>query len=82
MLGFATQGHQGVSSLAGIIATSPLIQQAKPASKLLRWIGSKLGLIAPYTLIPAEVVATVCNLLDICALRLNICLFCIPGSLP
>ncbi|KAF9460731.1 Alpha/Beta hydrolase protein [Collybia nuda] len=62
VLGFVTQGvnspHQTtVSSLAGVIATSPLITQTKPAPKLLRWVGGKASSFAPHTLIPATVVA-------------------------
>lgn len=44
-----------VDFLSGIIAGSPLIQQTKPASKLLRWVGGKVSLVAPYQLIPAAV---------------------------
>ncbi|KAF8161353.1 Alpha/Beta hydrolase protein [Crassisporium funariophilum] len=62
VLGFATQGEKGshratLSSLAGVIATSPLLEQATPASKLAKWIGGKLSALAPYTLIPAGVKA-------------------------
>ncbi|KAF8886024.1 Alpha/Beta hydrolase protein [Infundibulicybe gibba] len=56
-LGFPTQGDKSTSpALSGVIATSPLIHQTKPASKLLRWIGGIVSLLAPYALIPAGVV--------------------------
>ncbi|KAG7091183.1 hypothetical protein E1B28_010234 [Marasmius oreades] len=42
-----------IASLAGVIASSPLIQQTKPASKFLRWLGGKVSTLSPYTLIPA-----------------------------
>ncbi|KAI3618823.1 putative lysophospholipase [Moniliophthora roreri] len=41
-------------NIAGVISTSPLIQQTKPASKVLRWIGSKASVLSPWTLFPAE----------------------------
>ncbi|KAG5636937.1 hypothetical protein H0H81_006333 [Sphagnurus paluster] len=61
VLGFATQGDkykhsETVSSLAGIIATSPMILQTKPAPKLLRWVGGKASNVLPHKLIPADVV--------------------------
>ncbi|TFK74689.1 alpha/beta-hydrolase [Pluteus cervinus] len=57
VLGFATQHAEAASTnLAGIIATSPLIHQTKPAPKLLRWVGGKASILAPYTLVPATVV--------------------------
>ncbi|KAF9268521.1 alpha/beta-hydrolase [Marasmius fiardii PR-910] len=43
-----------IASLSGVIASSPLIQQTKPASKFLRWIGGKASILSPYTLIPAD----------------------------
>lgn len=70
-MGFVTQGASSpyqttVSSLAGVIVTSPLITQTKPAPKLLRWVGGKASSFAPHKLIPATVVAGVrpfpCNL--------------------
>ncbi|KAK7036472.1 hypothetical protein VNI00_011669 [Paramarasmius palmivorus] len=54
VLGYATDKTRDTSALAGIIATSPLIQQTKPASKLLRWIGGKASTLSPYTVIPVE----------------------------
>lgn len=48
-----------VSILSGVIATSPLITQTKPAAKPVRWIGSKVGLLSPGLTIPAEVKASV-----------------------
>ncbi|KAF6763006.1 Alpha/Beta hydrolase protein [Ephemerocybe angulata] len=61
-LGFATQEDKSphkatVNSLSGVIATSPLITQTTPAPKLMKWIGGKASLLAPYTLIPAAVKA-------------------------
>ncbi|KAG5645409.1 hypothetical protein DXG03_006233 [Asterophora parasitica] len=60
-LGFVTQGEKykhsaAVSSLAGVIATSPLILQTKPAPKLLRWVGGKASTVLPHKLIPADVI--------------------------
>jgi len=46
---------EAVTGLAGVIATSPLILQAKPAAKAARWIGGKASLLAPSLTIPAEV---------------------------
>ncbi|KAL9712084.1 hypothetical protein Ac2012v2_005160 [Leucoagaricus gongylophorus] len=56
VLGFVTQDAKSphkhlASSLRGIIATSPLIQQTEPASKFIRWIGAKASYFAPYALI-------------------------------
>ena len=64
MLGFATQGENVVnrsvlSSLSGVISTSPLIRQAIPASKIAKWVGGKISNILPYTLVPAPVNAEV-----------------------
>ncbi|TFK44955.1 Alpha/Beta hydrolase protein [Crucibulum laeve] len=60
VLGFATQDknspyHATAKSLAGVIATSPLIRQSKPAPKVLRWVGSKASALSPNTLVPADV---------------------------
>ncbi|KAJ3575287.1 hypothetical protein NP233_g1202 [Leucocoprinus birnbaumii] len=62
VLGFAAQDAKSphkasVSSILGVIATSPLIQQTEPASKLLKWVGAKASIVAPYSLIPAPVKA-------------------------
>jgi len=59
-LAFPTRAHappekETVTGLAGVIATSPLILQAKPAAKAARWIGGKASLLAPSLTIPAEV---------------------------
>ncbi|KAF9012585.1 alpha beta-hydrolase [Cyathus striatus] len=43
------------TSLAGVISTSPLILQTKPASKVVRWIGGKASHFSPYKLIPTEI---------------------------
>jgi len=61
VLGFATRGEKfshsaTVHSLAGVIASSPLILQTKPASKLLRWVGGKASTLLPYKLVPADVI--------------------------
>ncbi|KAI6015590.1 alpha beta-hydrolase [Pisolithus marmoratus] len=44
-----------VSSLAGVIATSPLILQTKPAPRVARWLGDKASRVFPSVLIPAPV---------------------------
>jgi acylglycerol lipase len=67
VLGFATQGEKGVnrsvlSSLGGVIATSPLIEQATPASKIAKWVGGKISNVLPYTLVPAPIIAEVRSL--------------------
>ncbi|KAE9400686.1 alpha/beta-hydrolase [Gymnopus androsaceus JB14] len=58
VLSFVTQQSsqytETIASLAGVIATSPLIKQTTPASKLARWLGGKVAAISPYTLIPAS----------------------------
>ncbi|EGO26422.1 hypothetical protein SERLADRAFT_447627 [Serpula lacrymans var. lacrymans S7.9] len=48
-----------LSSISGIIATSPLLTATKPASKAVRWIGGKASVLAPSLTIPAEVAAEV-----------------------
>ncbi|KAF8421550.1 Alpha/Beta hydrolase protein [Boletus edulis BED1] len=51
-----TQGppsKEGLASISGIVSTSPLILQTKPASKTTRWIGGKASSLAPSLLIPA-----------------------------
>jgi len=60
VLGFATQGqksprHAITTSLAGVISTSPLIEQAVPASKLLRWAGGIASIFVPNMSVPAPV---------------------------
>ncbi|KAL0579618.1 hypothetical protein V5O48_002390 [Marasmius crinis-equi] len=56
VLGYTTgYGDQSITTtLAGVIASSPLIQQTKPAPKILRWIGGKASVLSPYTVIPAD----------------------------
>lgn len=59
-LAFQTREHapparSTVSLLAGVIATSPLVLQAKPASKLTRWVGGKVSHLTPYILVPTDV---------------------------
>ena len=44
-----------VSSLTGVVATSPLILQAQPASKAARWFGGKASRLAPTLTIPAPI---------------------------
>jgi acylglycerol lipase len=44
-----------VTNLAGVISTSPLILQTKPAAKAARWIGGKASLLAPSLTIPSDV---------------------------
>ncbi|KAG6861701.1 hypothetical protein C0995_013270 [Termitomyces sp. Mi166 len=53
-LGFAI-GQSAASSLAGIISTSPLILQTKPAPKLMRVVGGVASNLFPNQLIPAHV---------------------------
>jgi acylglycerol lipase len=51
-----TQGppsKEAVSGISGVISTSPLILQTKPANKASRWIGGKVSRVAPSLLIPA-----------------------------
>ncbi|KAH9485599.1 Putative monoglyceride lipase [Psilocybe cubensis] len=62
VLGFCAQGENGpykstLSSLSGVISTSPLILTTTPAPKFQLWIGSKLSAILPSTLIPVGVKA-------------------------
>jgi len=52
-----------LSLVGGVIATSPLIEQATPASKIAKWVGGKISNVLPYTLIPAPVNAEVRSLL-------------------
>ena len=52
-----------LSSLGGVIATSPLIEQATPASKIAKLVGSIISNVVPYLLIPAPVNAEVRSLL-------------------
>lgn len=59
-LAFPTREHappekETVLGLAGVIASSPLILQTKPAPKAVRWIGGKASLLLPSLTIPAEV---------------------------
>ena len=59
VLGFATQDERSahkevVSSLSGVIATSPLIRMATPASKIQLWVGGKLSNLFPWALIPTD----------------------------
>ncbi|MCQ6264042.1 lysophospholipase, partial [Alcanivorax sp. MM125-6] len=61
VLGFATQGAKSphasaASSILAVIATSPLIRQAEPTSKVLKWLGSKASLFAPYPLISTPLI--------------------------
>jgi acylglycerol lipase len=59
-LGFATQGEKSsryaiITSLAGVISTSPFIEQATPAPKILRWVGGKASNFAPHITVSAPV---------------------------
>ncbi|KAG0708630.1 alpha beta-hydrolase [Suillus ampliporus] len=51
----APPARETVTGLAGVIATSSLILQTKPAAKAARWVGGKASLLAPSLTIPAEV---------------------------
>ncbi|KAH7904662.1 alpha beta-hydrolase [Hygrophoropsis aurantiaca] len=60
VLAFATQPASSphrhiISSLAGIISSSPLIVQAEPFPVLMRWIVRKLATLAPDFTIPLKV---------------------------
>ncbi|KAG6864787.1 hypothetical protein C0991_007161 [Blastosporella zonata] len=55
VLGFAIR-QPSASSLAGIVSTSPLILQTKPAPKLLRSLGGMASVLFPNQLVPADVV--------------------------
>lgn len=45
--------------ISGVIASSPLLLQTFPASKLLRWVGEKAAFVLPWMPFPAEVHAEV-----------------------
>ncbi|KAI6104891.1 alpha beta-hydrolase [Pisolithus croceorrhizus] len=51
----APPSPETMSSLAGVIASSPLILQAKPAAKVARWLGGKASRLSPSLTIPAAV---------------------------
>jgi acylglycerol lipase len=53
-LGYPTRLDNKSDVLCGVIATSPLILLAKPASKLARWIGGKASVLFPNVSIPAN----------------------------
>ncbi|EIN06778.1 lysophospholipase [Punctularia strigosozonata HHB-11173 SS5] len=57
VLGYATRSPpmKTVSSLAGVIASSPLLCQTKPAPKILRWVGGQASKILPNLTFKAEV---------------------------
>ncbi|KDQ50905.1 hypothetical protein JAAARDRAFT_41687 [Jaapia argillacea MUCL 33604] len=62
VLGFPTRpspppSDSIVQSLAGVIATSPLLLQTTPVPSLVVWAGSKVALVVPYLQFPAEVSA-------------------------
>jgi acylglycerol lipase len=65
MQGEKSDNRSALSSLAGVISTSPLIEQATPASKIAKWFGSKISNVLPYTLIPAPINAEVRSLLEL-----------------
>ncbi|EIW80281.1 alpha beta-hydrolase [Coniophora puteana RWD-64-598 SS2] len=59
-LAFATRSsapptQEAVGLLSGVIGSSPLVIQTKPASKVARWIGGKASTLSPNMNIPAEV---------------------------
>ncbi|KAG6857746.1 hypothetical protein H0H87_004162 [Tephrocybe sp. NHM501043] len=56
VLGFATGQPSASDLLAGIISTSPLILQTKPAPKLMRLLGGMASILFPNQLVPANVV--------------------------
>ena len=64
MLAFGTRTSappekETVSLLSGVIASSPLIHQTFPASKILRYIGGKASAVLPGLLIDAPVAVEV-----------------------
>jgi len=59
-LAFATRpsappAQEAVDLLSGVIASSPLVTQTKPAAKVARWIGSRASMLSPNMNIPAEI---------------------------
>ena len=65
VLGFATRASappakETVSLLSGVIATSPLLHQTFPASKILRFLGGKASAVLPNLLIDAPIPLEVC----------------------
>ncbi|KAM5537986.1 hypothetical protein V8D89_008462 [Ganoderma adspersum] len=62
VLAFGTRGEgappakETVSMLAGVVASSPLVLQTFPASKVLRFIGGKASAVLPNVLIDAPIV--------------------------
>ena len=55
MQGEKTANRSVLSSLRGVVATSPLIEQTTPASKIAKWVGGKISNVLPYTLVPAPI---------------------------
>lgn len=61
VLGFATEGDKSpyastIASLAGVIATSPMIQQTTPVNRILRSVLSGVKVALPNMLFPADLV--------------------------
>ncbi|KAJ7189545.1 Alpha/Beta hydrolase protein [Mycena pura] len=55
VLSFSSRRPEDASKLAGVISSSPLVHQTKPASKAARWAGGIAGVLFPYMPIPAAV---------------------------
>ncbi|KAJ7178026.1 lysophospholipase [Mycena filopes] len=49
----ARRSQDAVAMLSGVIASSPLVHQTKPASKIERWVGGKVTIVFPNLTIPA-----------------------------
>ncbi|KAH6914033.1 Alpha/Beta hydrolase protein [Coprinopsis sp. MPI-PUGE-AT-0042] len=59
-LGFATEASESshkdaLALINGVISTSPLIAQTKPAPAVAKWVGGKVSALTPNLLIPAPV---------------------------
>jgi acylglycerol lipase len=52
-MNFAIRRPEKAALLTGVIGCSPLVLQAKPASRVQRWVGGKAAVVLPYVTIPA-----------------------------
>jgi pimeloyl-ACP methyl ester carboxylesterase len=52
-MNFAIRRPETAALLSGAIGCSPFVLQAKPASKVQRWVGGKAAVVLPYMTIPA-----------------------------
>ncbi|KAJ7655378.1 Alpha/Beta hydrolase protein [Mycena rosella] len=53
VLNFPIRRAEAASALAGVIASSPIVHQTKPASKVQRWIGGRVAVVLPNMSFPA-----------------------------